>query len=162
MAATVVQKIAKTTSAKQRERARLVYLHRALKSHLLGGHYAAVKKSNPKEYAALRKAAEGRAKGSDGARLKMRYLVQLQLPALGDSKAEIAADERLLRVLETKQMACAGSSQSMIWYSSPQPMGMDSSSQVGIIRCSSASRSLAGFLQRRGMAAASSSPSPAS
>ena len=83
-----------------------MYLHRALKSHLLGGHYAAVKKSNPKEYAALRKAAEGRAKGSDGARLKMRYLVQLQLPALGDSKAEIAADERLLRVLETKQMAC--------------------------------------------------------
>ena len=105
VAASVVQKIAKTASAKQRERARLVYLHRALKSHLLGGHYAAVKKAQPKEYAALRKAAEARAKRTaDKARLKLRYLVQLQLPALGDTDAEVDAQQRLKNVLATKKI----------------------------------------------------------
>jgi len=92
-------------SAKQRERERLVYLHRALKSHLLGGHYAAVKKAAPHRYNALRKVAEDRARLGLKQRLKLRYLASLQLPAWGECDEEQRARERLAHVLRAKRAA---------------------------------------------------------
>ena len=83
----------------------MTYLHRALKSHLLGGHYAAVKKASGHKYKALRKVAEDRARLGLKQRLKLRYLASLQLPALGECDDEVRARERLTHVLQAKRAA---------------------------------------------------------
>jgi len=104
-ASRAVAKMLTGQSAAQRRRDRLVELHRALKTHVLGGSagssmtYNAVKKKYPAKYNGLRRMAEASAKG----RFKLRYLVpDLQEPALEECRLEAEERVRLEHVLYWK------------------------------------------------------------
>jgi len=94
-ASRAVAKMLTLQTTEQKRRDRLVVLHRALKTHVLGGFagsnsYSDIKKRYPAKYSGLRHMAEA----ASVARFKLRYIVpHLQEPALEECRIE--AEERV-------------------------------------------------------------------